>query len=170
MTSTTRTKTSNLWTSILMTRDELSEILDRSRHTVKAKMSKSPDSLPPMVVVGTKIRLFPRVLYFAWLSVDAITKPVRIDISGLPLQMTKTDLAALLKLSESSIPSMLSRHPESLPPGGKFGLWHTEAVFGWLVDHLIGIQLDKIEIIKAAPQRLSTAELFQSAQSAGRGR
>lgn len=161
---------SNVWTYILMTKDELSKKLERSPHTVKAKMSKSPDSLPPMVVVGSKIRLFPRVLYSAWLSEDVITQPVRIDISGLPLQMRANNLASLLKLSESSIPSMLSRHPESLPPGGKYGQWHTETVFGWLVEHLVGIERDKIEIIKAAPRRLSTAELFQTAQFAGRGR
>lgn len=153
-----------------MTRDELSEILYRSRHTVKTKMSKSPDSLPPMVVVGTKIRLFPRVLYFAWLAEDVISRPVRIDISGLPLQMTASDLASLLKLSESSIPSMRSRNSDALPPGGKYGIWHTETVFGWLVDHLEGISRDKVEIVKAAPLRLSTAELLLSPQSAGRGR
>ena len=66
MTSTT----SNLWISILLTKDELSEFLLISPHTVKAKMSKSPDSLPPMVVVGGKIRLFPRSMIFAWQAED----------------------------------------------------------------------------------------------------
>jgi len=161
MTFTTITR--DQWQSILLTKDELAEFLDRSPHTLKGKMSKSPDALPPMVVVGARIRLFPRALIFAWQAEDVISTPVKIDISGLPAQMKRSDLASLLRLSESSIPSMQSRNPRSLPPGGRFGLWNTATVFGWLADHVRGVPRDKMEIVTvvaAMPPPLSTADLL----------
>lgn len=150
------------WPPILLDKHGLAQVLERSPHTLKRRMSKCPGSLPPMIVIGGKIRLFPRSLVSAWLAEDEITGPVKIDISALPPRLKADDLAFLLHLSESSISSMKSRNPESLPSGGKFGLWETASVFGWLVEHLEGIQKDRVVIVSSIPKQLSMAESLLS--------
>jgi hypothetical protein len=104
------TASRSTWPSIVLDKDELAKVLDRSPHTLKRRMSKSPGSLPPMVVIGGKIRLFLRPLVFEWLANDEITKSVKVDITGLPPCLKADDLAFLLHLSVSSISSMKSRN------------------------------------------------------------
>lgn len=164
---------------ILMTRIEMAEYLSRTPNTFKNRLRKSPNSFPPVTdvseptslkgVVQKRNALFFRAIASAWLADEHFERAVEINLSGLPAVLKIEQLAALLHLSVSTVTTLKSRNPDALPPGGKYNLWQTRAVFDWLADRTDGIPRDKIEIVAPVAKQMGTADLLMSC-TGGRSR